>query len=60
MPRLAFYTFGNTNGPFGSEVMRSFQAMLPSVFGAADGVDGFIAHAHAHAAKPDPTRPAPP
>jgi hypothetical protein len=54
MPRLAFYTFGNTTAPFGTGVMEGFRAALPVVFGAAEGSDGFIAHAHT--AKPEPTR----
>ena len=51
MPRLALYTFGVLRDVPGSEMVRDFFALVPTVFAAASTVDGFIAHAGA--AHPD-------
>ena len=51
MPRLALYTFGVLRDVPGSEMVRDFFALVPTVFAAASTIDGFIAHAGA--AHPD-------
>jgi len=51
MPRLALYTFGVLKAPAGSESLSDFVAMAPSVFAAAEAIDGFFGHASA--ARPD-------
>ena len=45
MPRLALYTFGVLKDVTGSAILTDFVTMAPSVFAAANTVDGFIAHA---------------
>jgi hypothetical protein len=49
--RIALYTFGLLKAPLGSEVLREFATMSPSVYGAAEASEGFIANAAA--ARPD-------
>jgi hypothetical protein len=53
MPRLAFYTWGISYGPHGSEARSGFEAMLLPVFLEAKGSEGFIDRAM----KPEPKRP---
>jgi len=50
-PRVALYTFGLLRAPLGSEELREFASMSPSVFGEAAASKGFIANAAA--ARPD-------
>ncbi|MCO6415857.1 DUF3291 domain-containing protein [Siccirubricoccus sp. KC 17139] len=53
MPRVSFYTFAVGKGALDSEVMSGFVAMIPSVFGEAEGSGGFLGRA----VLPDRTRP---
>ena len=48
---VALYTFGLLKAPLGSEELREFAIMSPSVFGEAGASKGFIANAAA--ARPD-------
>jgi hypothetical protein len=50
-PCVALYTFGLLKAPLGSEELREFSAMSPSVYGEAEASRGFIANAAA--ARPD-------
>ena len=48
---VALYTFGLLKAPLGSEELREFAFMSPSVFGEAEASKGFIANAAV--ARPD-------